>query len=410
MLHCQGMRAIWCHVNISASKSLHTKAVLQNTPALIPFLENASEKHQDLSAWALGNIAGDSAEARDTIIAQGAHHPLIRMVTNHTLASTTVSPTATSIGEAAYFCLSNLCRGQGARPELFANDAVLASTLQILNVHIPVALAGSDPPLVQNPELARPMLLSPETITTRASVGIASEALWFLTYMTANNESLCERLCKDGLMSLLTSAMQATTEIATPMVSPALRTLGNILAGEDAFTELALQQANLFNGLGQCVTSPERSLRLEALWALSNIVAGKPEFATAVVDEGLFPYIVRIIEYDALQDPEMVTQAMYVINNTAHHGEAMCRFIYHKTDVLRQSLKVLRAGEGQSCKLVLQFLEMMLQSHAQVSWKVEEEGGVECLEMFEYHDNEELQRISSFLIDKYFYSNEEEPI
>ena len=52
--------------------------------------------------WALGNVAGDTAEFRDVVLAHGALFPLLQLLNENPRASLLRNGT---------WCLSNLCRG-----------------------------------------------------------------------------------------------------------------------------------------------------------------------------------------------------------------------------------------------------------------------------------------------------------
>jgi importin subunit alpha-2 len=69
--------AIWSLVNITATN--FTKEVAEHcaVPALITHLcNNPSPEIRELAAWCLANIAGDGAELRDLVMAEGALQPL----------------------------------------------------------------------------------------------------------------------------------------------------------------------------------------------------------------------------------------------------------------------------------------------------------------------------------------------
>lgn len=57
------------------------------------------------------------------------------------------------------------------------------------------------------------------------------------------------------------------------LITPALRTVGNVLAGDDEQTQLCLDYNVLFY-LEQLVNASQTSIVKESLWCLSNITAG----------------------------------------------------------------------------------------------------------------------------------------
>jgi hypothetical protein len=57
---------------------------------------------------------------------------------------------------------------------------------------------------------------------------------------------------------------------------PCLRTVGNIVTGDDTETQLAIE-ANLIPTLSYILTHPKKTVRKESCWVLSNITAGTQE-------------------------------------------------------------------------------------------------------------------------------------
>ena len=64
------------------------------------------------AVWALGNIAGDSAEYRDITLSFGIMEPLLLLLQDPTLK--------VAVMRNATWTLSNLCRGKNPPPDLGA--------------------------------------------------------------------------------------------------------------------------------------------------------------------------------------------------------------------------------------------------------------------------------------------------
>lgn len=75
------LEAAWCVTNITANHYKNIMIVVKSTSAyLITFLKGGSILLQDQSAWALGNMAAESAEVREMLKMQGVIDPLINLV------------------------------------------------------------------------------------------------------------------------------------------------------------------------------------------------------------------------------------------------------------------------------------------------------------------------------------------
>ena len=69
-----------CLTNIASSWSRHTEKILGATPQLITCLSAPNPALQEQALWALGNIAGDSADFRAMLHANGALLPIFRLL------------------------------------------------------------------------------------------------------------------------------------------------------------------------------------------------------------------------------------------------------------------------------------------------------------------------------------------
>ena len=65
---------------------------------------------------------------------------------------------------------------------------------------------------------------------------------------------------------------------------PALRTVGNIVTGDDQQTQAIINCGALMCLLHLLNTSPKKSIKKEACWTISNITAGTKEQIQAVRD------------------------------------------------------------------------------------------------------------------------------
>lgn len=68
--------------------------------------------------------------------------------------------------------------------------------------------------------------------------------------------------------------------------TPALRTIGNIVTGDDVQTQ-AVIQCGALPSLLSLLDSPKKGIRKEACWTLSNITAGNRDQIQAVIDIGI---------------------------------------------------------------------------------------------------------------------------
>ena len=74
---------------------------------------------------------------------------------------------------------------------------------------------------------------------------------------------------------------------STSVLVPALRTVGNIVTGDDLQTQVVINCNALPCLLNLLTTSHKKSIKKEACWTISNITAGTKEQIQFVLDSGV---------------------------------------------------------------------------------------------------------------------------
>lgn len=75
---------------------------------------------------------------------------------------------------------------------------------------------------------------------------------------------------------------------STSVLVPALRTVGNIVTGDDMQTQVVINSNALPCLLNLLTTSHKKSIKKEACWTISNITAGTKEQIQAVMESGVW--------------------------------------------------------------------------------------------------------------------------
>ncbi len=77
-------------------------------------------------------------------------------------------------------------------------------------------------------------------------------------------------------LNVLPIIVQHMGETNTKLVTPALRFVGNVLAGNDVQTQMCIEQ-NVLYYLEKLMSCTNQSLVREATWCMSNIAAGNEQ-------------------------------------------------------------------------------------------------------------------------------------
>lgn len=245
--------AAWAVTNLAAGPHECVEAVLPAAPLLILLLQTHSSSHiAQQSAWALGNLAGESQEIRAQLQANGAVRPLLQLL----LAAT---------GQPGSRVVSTACTAAWALSNLLQDSSAVVREV--------LAVPGAAQGLVQ-------------LFNSSTSSELLLEIAWVLCHASFSQADV-NRLVHLGLLkavirqsSLCLPVGPTSTEgkhTQLPLLRPLLRIIANVaaLGGRDAAAELlapplCMEAVNLVH---YCLTNREAGLQAEAAWLCTNMAA-----------------------------------------------------------------------------------------------------------------------------------------
>ena len=128
-------------------------------------------------------------------------------------------------------------------------------------------IRGKPTPLFSKLKPAVPAIC--QTIIHYDDPEVLSETLWALTYMSDGAGKDVGCIFETGILKrLLNLLLHSSLSIAVG----ALRTLGNLVTGDDQFT-IEVINAGALNQLNLLLGNPKPAMRREAAWAVSNFTA-----------------------------------------------------------------------------------------------------------------------------------------
>jgi importin subunit alpha-1 len=195
--------------------------------------------------------------------------------------------------------------------------------------------------------------------------------------------------------------------------TPALRTVGNIVTGDDMQTQ-AIIAAGALGALTHLLRSTKRGIRKEACWTISNITAGNKEQIQAVIDANLVPWLREVMqkaEYDVRKE------AVWAISNATAGGSPAQIHHFVEKGILPPLCEQLQLADSKILVVAMDGIENILKvGHAEMLSNglpenpyakiVETCGGADRLEQLQFHDTRDIYERAVKILRTYFDATE----
>lgn len=333
--------AAWVLSNICSGTMTHTMTVL-NHGALEPLVNLLTSPDEDVSdqvVWALGNIAVDSLETRDMVLAQGGLPLILRLLDQHSRAGKVPQT------RHAVWALSNLCRRKPGPPfeQVCPAIDVLCQLLEFKDDDVVV------------------------------------DALWGLSHIVGGSSEGAHAVVTSGSMPIV---LRHLCHGPPRMQSPALVLVGQFARG-GAGHLVQVVDAGVLPLLIELLAGKTPILRSEACGLLASIATGGPSMVQLLLDVGAVSAVVT-----ALCGPRGLTTPPSIRRATTVLANALLSGTPDHTQVLRDlgafdALHTTLANPVKKKAIVFDALETLLQADElaarRFAWHMSDCGIVELL-------------------------------
>ena len=129
---------------------------------------------------------------------------------------------------------------------------------------------------------------------------------------------------------------------STSVQTPALRSVGNIVTGDDLQTQVVIASGAL-PALLSLLSSPKDGIRKEACWTISNITAGNSTQIQAVIDANIIAPLIALIMVTTQHHVGVMALPHSDINGD--DGQELVKRGVLSWSAVASAVEILKAGE-----------------------------------------------------------------
>lgn len=235
-----------------------------------------------------------------------------------------------------------------------------------------------------------------------------ADASWAISYVTDDESDRIQAVIDAGCVPNLVRLLGLDENL---VIVPALRSVGNIVTGNDSQTDAVLEAGAMIH-MSKLLNNSRSNIVKEAAWTISNITAGNPKQIQAVIDAGVFEEICTVLQTG---DYRAQKEAAWVITNATSSGTPeQVVYLLERVGILKPYCDLLSSSDTRTVLVVLTGLRNLFQLAEKLDGvenlasAVEENGALDKLEALQTHENEDVYKNVLALIETYFQDGGEQ--
>lgn len=243
------------------------------------------------------------------------------------------------------------------------------------------------------------------------------DSCWAISYLSDGANEKIQAVIEAGIPRRL---VELLVHASTSVQTPALRSVGNIVTGDDLQTQIIINSGAL-TALLSLLGSSKDGIRKEACWTISNVTAGNSTQIEAVIAANIIPPLIHLLSNG---DFKTRKEACWAISNATSGGlqkPDQIRYLVAQ-GCIKPLCELLACPDNKIIQVALDGLENILkvgemdkessenpaeQNINRYALFIEEAGGMEKIHDCQNNINEEIYMKAYNIIEKYFSDEDE---
>ena len=234
---------------------------------------------------------------------------------------------------------------------------------------------------------------------------VLADGCWALSYLSDGPNEKIQAVLDTGICARIVELMGHPP---ASVQTPALRTAGNVVTGDDCQTQCVINCGALPRLLA-LLNSPKKGIRKEACWTISNITAGTREQIQAVIEANIIPPLVHLL---ATAEFDIKKEAAWSISNATSGGSPEQIKYLVQQGCIKPLCDLLTCNDPRLVTVALEGIENVLKageyeapqnnSTNPYTTFVDEAEGLTKLEQLQTHNNEDVYKKAVHILESYF--------
>ena len=203
-------------------------------------------------------------------------------------------------------------------------------------------------------ELSSPALPALARLIHSHDDEVLTDACWALSYLSDGTNDMIQAVIESGVCRRLVELLYHTS---ASVLIPALRTVGNIVTGDDMQTQIIINCQALPCLLNLLQNNHKKSIKKEACWTISNITAGNPDQIQAIIDAQIIPPLVHLL---ANAEFDIKKEAAWAISNATSGGKHEQIKYMVQQGCIKPLCELLACSDARIVTVALEGLENIL--------------------------------------------------